>query len=122
MKVKFTISAIFCNSSDAVLVLRESTPWKDENADDECERIQKRIFGCINLAADGLLAKRHPETKGKNIIIRLECDGLPRQDIDEMLEYLNDYLFIKEDYRKDLKKNQFIKSMRLEALYRITKQ
>ena len=115
MKVNFTISSIFCNSSDTVLVLHESTPWTEENADDECERIQKRIFGCINLAADGLLAEKHPETIGKNIIVRLECDGLPREEIDEMLEYLNEYLFIKEEYRKDLKMNQFFKSLRIEA-------
>ena len=118
MKVKFTINSILTNSKNAILILNENTPWTEKNADEECERIQKRIFGCINLAADGLLAKKHPKTKNKNIIVRVECDGLPRHEMDDMFEYLNDYLFVKEDYRKDLKTNTFFKNIQIEAVYK----
>lgn len=85
MKEKVTISQILENASSVMLILKESGPWADAIFDREYARLQNRVYNSVIFAADGYLAKHHPRTKGKRVIIKVEISNLPKDEIDYAL-------------------------------------
>jgi hypothetical protein len=58
------------------LYLVEEGPWPQQHRD-ELRALQKRLFDTVEVVADGKVAERFPESKGKSICIRLDCYDLP---------------------------------------------
>ena len=48
------------------------------------ERLQQRLYDFVDIAVDGYLADKYPETRGKSIVIRLDCYDTPRQECERI--------------------------------------
>jgi hypothetical protein len=64
-----------------LMVLVEEGPWEG-STDDHLRALQDRLYGCLNAALDGALADQFPASKGKTIVIQIDCYDLPREPID----------------------------------------
>lgn len=89
------------------LVLVEEGPW-DEPLDVALRRIQDRLYGCIDAALDGQVAESFPKSRGKKIIVQLDCYNVPKPDVADFFERFSAAVFAVEDYRLALEQSQFV--------------
>lgn len=89
------------------MVLVEEGPWPG-SIDDQLRRIQERMYGCIDAALDGQLAESFPDSKGKRIIVQLDCYNVPRAEVEDFFQRFSSGVLSLEDYRKALEHNEFV--------------
>ena len=88
----------FDEAQDAYLmVLVEEGPWDDPIAD-HLHRLQDRIYGCLDAALDGQLADKYPNSRGKTIVVRIDCYDLPQADIDDFVQRFAEGVDLLPDY------------------------
>ena len=68
-----------------LLVLVEQGPWTG-SVDEHLKSLQDRLYGCLEAALDGEIARRFPSAANKNIIVRVDCYGVPRHDVDAFID------------------------------------
>lgn len=64
-----------------VLTLVEQGPWDESAVAAELERVEQRLYDCLNVVLGGQLAARHPDSKGQPIVIVLDCFDLPEEPL-----------------------------------------
>ncbi len=96
------------------MVLVEEGPWPG-SIDDQLQRIQERMYDCIDAALDGKLAKRFPEAKGKNMVVQLDCYNVPKEEVKEFFDRFSKGVLVIDEYREALKQNQFVKNISFEV-------
>ncbi len=95
------------------LVLVEEGPWTGP-ADDQLRRIQGRIYDCIDAALDGQLTEKFPESKGKRVVIQLDCYNLPKAEVKDFFLRFSASVLDLDDYRKALEQSQFVQGIGFE--------
>ena len=95
------------------MVLVEEGPWAGA-VENELRRIQERMYGCIDAILDGQLAKNFPDSKGKRIIVQLDCFDVPRSDIEDFFQRFSAAVLSLDDYREALEHNEFARSIGFE--------
>lgn len=95
------------------MVLVEQGPWLNP-IDDQLRRIQERMYGCVDAALDGKLAEKFPESKGKRVIVQLDCYDLPKVEVQDFFQRFSNGIFDVGDYRTALEKNQFVRGIGFE--------
>lgn len=95
------------------MVLVEEGPWPG-SIDDQLRRIQERMYGCIDAALDGQLAEKFPKSKGKNVVVQLDCYNVPKAEVKEFFDRFSRGVLVTDDYRKAIKKNQFVENISFE--------
>lgn len=95
------------------MVLVEEGPWIVP-VSEQLRRVQERLYGCIDAALDGQLAEKFPESKGKQIIIQLDCYNLPQNEVTSFFDAFSKRVFSVPDYQKALKNNPYVKSISFE--------
>ena len=76
----------FDHDRDAcLLVLVEQGPWTGA-VEDHLRALQDRLYGCLEGALDGQIAERFPRAANMKIIVRVDCYGVPRDEVDEFME------------------------------------
>ena len=95
------------------LVLVEAGPWAEPVAD-HLRRIQGRLYGCLDAAIDGQLAEEFPETKGRRIVIRLDCYDVPRSEVGTFFRAFSQGVLAQVDYREALENSPFVESFGFE--------
>lgn len=98
------------------MVLVEEGPWSS-SIDEQLHRIQERMYGCIDAALDGQLAESFPESKGKRVIVQLDCYNVPRDKVEEFFQRFSSGVFELEDYRQALEDNEFVRDMGFEISF-----
>jgi hypothetical protein len=98
------------------LVLVEEGPWVG-SIDDQLRRVQERMYGCIDAALDGQLAVSFPESKGKRIIVQLDCYNVPRVEVEDFFKRFSAGVFSLEDYRKALEHNEFVQGISFDISF-----
>ncbi len=88
------------------MVLVEQGPWTDPPS--ELRRIQDRLYGCIDGALDGKLAEQFPETRGKRIVVQLDCYNVPRDQVAEFFHRFSEGVMQIPDYQAALRNNSFV--------------
>ena len=68
-----------------LLVLVEQGPWAGP-IEGHLTALQDRLYGCLEAALDGELAERFPRAEGMDVVVRVDCYGVPRDDVDEFME------------------------------------
>lgn len=92
------------------MVLVEEGPWAD-SIDDQLRRLQERMYGCIDAALDGQLAESFPESKGKRVIVHLDCYNVPRAEVEDFFRRFSSGVLSLEDYRQALEHNEFVQGI-----------
>jgi hypothetical protein len=117
MSSEYTTVVDFVASGDSPdewkMVLVEEGPWFG-SIDDQLRRIQERMYGCIDAALDGQLAQRFPESKGKRIILRLDCYNVPQSEVEDFFQRFSSGIFALEDYRQALENSEHVRDFGFE--------
>lgn len=92
------------------MVLVEEGPWAG-SIDDQLRRVQQRMYGCIDAALDGQLAENFPDSKGKRVIVQLDCYNVPRAEVEDFFQRFSSGVFSLEDYRQALEQNEFVQDI-----------
>jgi hypothetical protein len=98
------------------MVLVEEGPWAG-STDGQLRRVQRRMYGCIDAALDGLLAERFPESKGCLVVVRLDCFDVPRAEVDAFFQRFSSGVFSLDGYRQALEKNAFVRGIEFEISF-----
>ena len=48
------------------------------------QRLQQRLYDFVDIAVDGFLAEQYPESRGKSVVIRLDCYDTPRDECERL--------------------------------------
>lgn len=88
------------------VVLVEEGPWPGP-IEEQLRRIQGRLYDCIDIVLDGQLAEKFPDSRGKRIILQLDCYNLPRGEVGEFFRRFADGVFLADGYREALQKGEY---------------
>lgn len=75
----------FDDDRDACLLIMVEQNWTGP-VDDNLRALQSRFYGCLNAVLDGDLAEKFPASKGRVIILRVDCYDLPVDPISDFVE------------------------------------
>ena len=80
-----------------MMVLVEEGPWLG-SSHSHLTRLQDRLYGCLEAALDGQLADAYPDSRGKTVVVRVDCYDLPRDEIDGFIEKFSEGVTSLPDY------------------------
>jgi hypothetical protein len=92
------------------MVLVEEGPWRGP-VENQLRRIQERMYGCIDAVLDGQLAEQFPGSKGKRIVVQLDCYNVPREDVEDFFRRFSSGVACLDDYRCALERSEFVKEI-----------
>lgn len=102
----------FDDARDACLmVLVEEGPWADVVA--QLQRLQDRVYGCMEAALDGGLAEQFPASRGRLIVIQVDCYGVPAEPVDDFIRRFGDGVRFLADYSPE--RSPFVRNFEFEA-------
>lgn len=74
-------------NGDFALTLVEQGPWDERATNGELERLQNRLFDCLEVVCSGALFQRYPEAKmAGSVVIRLHCYDTPSERCQRLFE------------------------------------
>jgi len=98
------------------LVLVEEGPW-DGPIDGHLSRIQDRLYGCLDAALDGKVYEQFPDSKGKNIVIQLDCYNVPKAEVSEFFDRFSNGVLATPDYQSALKGNKYVRDVKFRVTF-----
>ncbi|NUR23290.1 DUF6572 domain-containing protein [Frateuria sp.] len=98
------------------VVLVEEGPWRD-SIEEQLGRIQARLYDSIDAILDGQLAEKFPESKGKRVILQLDCYNVPALEVDQFFQRFSSQVFLLDDYRRALQGNPFVREIKLQIQF-----
>jgi hypothetical protein len=101
-----------------VLVLVEEGPWEPDAVDSQLRKLQGRLYNAVDVAVDGFLASKYPDSKGGPVIIRLDCYDVPRRPVEEFFLRFSDHIKADVQVRADIDRKGFISRLALEFNWR----
>jgi len=69
----------------------------------------------LDAAIDGQLAKKLPESKGKDIIVRVDCYDLPRAEVKDFFAAFSGGALEVDDCKIALKMSEFVNSINFDS-------
>ena len=87
----------FNEARDTCEMVLVEGPW-DGDIEDHLRSLQDRMLGCLNAALDGQLAANFPEAKGLNVLIRVDCYDVPRDEVEAFFGRFTDGVSAMSDY------------------------
>jgi hypothetical protein len=97
-----------------LLVLVEQGPWTGP-VEDHLRALQDRLYGCLEAALDGQVAERFPKAAGKNVIVRVDCYGVPRDEVEAFMEQFSSGVREMADYSPS--SSRWVRSFEFEVNY-----
>jgi hypothetical protein len=96
------------------MVLVEEGPWAESEVIANLERLQNRLYRCIDAAIDGGLAEKYPKSAGKAVVVQLDCYNLPELQIRSFFEHFSAGVFELPDYKDALSESEYVRSVSFE--------
>jgi len=97
-------------SSEWRMVLVETGPWQGP-LDDHLRALQDRLYDCIDAALDGQLEGKFPESKGKRLVVQVDCYNIPRDAVEPFFDEFSTGVFTAGDYQDATRKNPYVSSI-----------
>ena len=88
------------------MVLVEQGPWDDLKAN--LLRVQERLYGCLDAAVDGQLAKLYPASIGSVVTLQLDCYALPQEPIASLFQEFSSAVLGLSFYAQALASSKFV--------------
>jgi hypothetical protein len=95
------------------MVLVEEGPWSSP-VENHLIKLQNRLYGCLDAALDGMLVDDFPESKGKCLVIQIDCYNLNKSIIEPFFRDFSSNVLNIPDYSSALKENPFVKQISFE--------
>jgi len=102
------------------MILVEEGDWAGD-VSSHLYRIQDRLYECIDAALDGQLAEKFPDSKGKKVIIQLDCYDAPKKEVGDFFNNFSTMVMDLPDYSEALKNNLFVKDIKFQINFDSTK-
>ncbi len=97
------------------MVLVEQGPWEDVQAN--LQRVQSRLYACVDAAIDGQLAERFPDSIGAHVTLQLECYSLPQAQVSSFFDAFSAGVLETPDYKEALRASAFVSSIDFQISY-----
>jgi hypothetical protein len=101
-----------------VLVAVEQGPWPSSDNSDSLRRLQEKLYDYVDIAVDGILASKYPESKGKSVVIRLDCYDTPREDCEKFFFRFAEYIHTSKEIQTAITEQGHIKDIDFEFNWR----
>jgi hypothetical protein len=101
------------NNNEFVMYLVEEGPWHEDGRADRLTNLQKRLYNAVDVAIDGQLASRFPESKSMQVRIQVDFHGDPPESLEEFVKRFAENISRSEEYRLAIKESQFISDLRI---------
>lgn len=113
---RLTIDLVTQRPSDGafILVLVEEGPWGPDAVEGQLRRIQDRLHDCVDVAVDGHLAAKYPDSHGKAVVIRLDCYDTPDKPVRAFMKRFVESIANSEEVQRDLIAQGFVTSLGFE--------
>ena len=95
------------SSEEWKMVLVESGPWCSSD-EFHLRALQTRLYDCIDAALDGQLAEKFPESKGKRLVIQVDCYNVPQEVVQQFFEKFSGEVFRSTDYSDSVHQNPYV--------------
>lgn len=102
----------FDEERDACLLVLVEEAWTG-SIEDHLRSLQERLYGCLDAALDGNLAEQLPKSRGKPIILQIDCYDLPREEINDFVERFAAGVTKMPDYSTD--SSRYVSSFQFEV-------
>lgn len=99
-----------------ILGLVEEGPWGRKRAETQLRRIQQRLYDAIDVAIDGHLAARYPESRGRAVVIRLTCYDTPDEPVREFFDAFVTHARTDPEIQHALQAGGWVKSLDFKYL------
>ncbi|MEN6505041.1 MAG: hypothetical protein ABFD92_10905 [Planctomycetaceae bacterium] len=102
-------------NGEIVLYLVEDGPWPDDEREvSACaSRIQERIFGALDVAVDGHLAKKYPEMKSDRIRIQVDSPHGAPTWLSELIDQIGRCFEQNQECRDAIKNSPYVRALRI---------
>jgi hypothetical protein len=97
-----------------VLCMVEEGPWSEQQVVEELRRVQNRLYDYMSVAVDGQLAKSHPDSVGRGVVIRLDCYDTPEEPVEEFFARFVAYNRNREDLAAAIAEKGLISGLEFE--------
>jgi 2'-5' RNA ligase len=94
-----------------ILCVVEQGPWANDSVKEELRRLQERLYDCVDVAVDGHLASKYPDSRGKAVVVRLDCYGISKAAVGPFFERFVKHVQQSTEIQNDLRNNGFISSL-----------
>ncbi len=74
----------FDETRDTCLMVLVKGPWSG-STEEHLRALQDRMYGCLEAALDGQLARQFPDAMGKPVVVQIDCYDVPRSEVDEFV-------------------------------------
>lgn len=109
--VKIDLVTYDHTNDEFVLILVEDGPWPHEVSSwREClSKIQQRIFDSIDVAVDGQLAAKYPDSRGKKVRVQVDSPSGAPARLKALISTVRDYLQANNEYHSAIAESPYIK-------------
>jgi len=97
------------------MVLVEDGPWDD--CAYELNRLQDRLYSCLDAAIDGQLAEKFPESIGQVVTIELHGYNLPQDEVSNFFSRFGSSVLKLPEYAQALKESAHISGVSFFATF-----
>jgi hypothetical protein len=98
------------------MVLVENGPWIGP-VGVHLSALQTRLYDCIDAALQGQLAVKFPQSKGKRVVIQVDCYNVQRDEVEPFFDRFTSGVFSVGDYKDATDGNQFVSQIAFEILF-----
>ena len=111
-----TIDLITHNPKDDkfAMILVAEGPWPDEDIVTKLRELQDRLYNCVFAAIDGQLAGLYPDSKGKDVVIRIDCFDTSVDEAADFFARFSKHIMKSEEIQDDLRAKAFVSSLSFE--------
>jgi len=103
----------FDDDRDAcLLVLVEEGPLAG-SVEDHLRALQERLYDCLEAALDGQVAERFPRAANMKVVVRVDCYGVPRKEVDEFIERFSEGVLAQPDFSSS--SSRWVRSFEFEV-------
>lgn len=95
-----------------VVLVEEASAEYD--SDEFLYDFQDRLYNCLDAIIDGQLADKFPDTLNKDIVIRVDCYQVPRQEVEEFFDSFSTGVLAVPDYAEALANSSYVNNIAFE--------
>ncbi len=78
------------------------------------QRLQQRLYDYVDIAVGGFLADKYPESRGKSVVIRLNCYDTPQEECERLFFRFAEHIHASREIQAAITEQGHIKDIDFE--------
>ena len=102
-------------NDEFALYLVEDGPWPVGHVEMETclKTIQDRVLASVDVAIDGELARKYPDSVGKTVRVQVDSPSGAPKSLCELVHHIEDYIHSAADYSKAISGSPYVAGIRV---------